>query len=257
MPRWVAFSALTLVVLAVVLLSARASERVVSELAEPPPRPVSFPDGADHLDAADRSGVGGADPRPSPIAMSANVGASHALLAAVLVAGVWLAEIPSSALGIGTAAVGDVLVIGTGIGLAVAAANTLLGGLLDADPSAALRELLGPDSAVGWALLLLVVLPVIAGFEELLFRAILIGAFAEGAGLPPWVLAVGSSAVFAAGHGAQGRLGIAVTGALGFVLAVAFVTTGSLGTVVVAHYVINAVEFVLAEGIDYEPFEST
>ena len=256
MPRWVAFSALTLVVLAVVLLSARASKRVVSELAEPMPRSVSLPDGADHLDAV-ATGVGRADTRPSPIAMLANVGASHALLAAVLVAGVWLAEIPLSAIGVGTTAAADALVAGTGIGLAVAAANTLLGGLLDADPSAVLRELLAPDSPVGWVLLLLVVLPVIAGFEELLFRAILIGAFAEGVGLPTWFLAVGSSAVFAAGHGAQGRLGVAVTGAFGLVLAVAFVTTGSLAVVAIAHYVINAVEFVLAEGPGYEPFGST
>ena len=255
MPRWVAFSALILVVLSFVLLSARASERVVSELAEPTAPDDSSPD---RPDAAGRSGVEDvSDPRPSPTAMLANVGASHALLGAVLAVGVWLAEVPLSALGIGTTADTDVLVVGIGLGLAVAAANALLGGLLDADPSAALRELLGPDSAVGWALLLLVVLPVIAGFEELLFRAILIGAFAEGFGLPPWSLAVGSSAVFAAGHGAQGRLGIAVTGALGLVLAAAFVTTGSLGTVVVAHYVVNAVEFVLAEGVGYEPFEST
>jgi len=254
-PRWVAFSALTLVVLSFVVLSARASERVVSELAEPTARADSSPD---RPDAAGRSGVEDvSDPRPSPTAMLANVGASHALLGAVLVVGVWLAEVPLPALGIGTTADTDVLVVGIGLGLAIAAANALFGGLLDADPSAALRELLGPDSAVGWALLLLVVLPVIAGFEELLFRAILIGAFAEGFGLPPWSLAVGSSAVFAAGHGAQGRLGIAVTGVLGLVLAAAFVTTGSLGTVVVAHYVINAVEFVLAEGIGYEPFEST
>lgn len=190
------------------------------------------------------------------MAMLANVGASHALLAAVLAVGVWLAEIPLSSLGVGTSTAADVLVAGTGLGLAVAAANTLLGGLIDADPSSALRELLGPESAPGWALLLVVVLPVIAGFEELLFRAILIGAFSSGFGFSPWLLAAGSSAVFAAGHGAQGRLGIAVTGALGLVLAAAFVITESLAVVVVAHYVINAVEFVLAEGIGDDPFGS-
>jgi len=256
-PRWVAFSALTLIVLAFVLFSARASERVVSELAEPTPRPASLSDGADHLDATDRAGVWRAQSsRPGPMAMLANVGASHALLAAVLAVGVWLAEIPLSSLGVGTATAADAIVAGTGLGLAVAAANTLLGGLIDADPSAALRDLLGPESAPGWALLLLVVLPVIAGFEELLFRAILIGAFSSGFGISPWLLAVGSSVAFAAGHGAQGRLGIAVTGALGLVLAVAFVMTESLAVVVVAHYVINAVEFVLAEGTGYDPFVS-
>jgi hypothetical protein len=33
-----------------------------------------------------------------------------------------------------------------------------------------------------------------------------------------------------------------------------FVTTGSLLVVWLAHYVVNAVEFVLVEGIGYEPF---
>ena len=68
------------------------------------------------------------------------------------------------------------------------------------------------------------------------------------------VLAVASSVAFAAGHGAQGRLGIAATGVLGFVLAAVFVATESLLVVVVAHYIINAVEFGLG-GIGYEPFE--
>lgn len=43
--------------------------------------------------------------------------------------------------------------------------------------------------------------------------------------------------------GAQGRLGIIVTGLLGFVLAAAFVLTESLLVVVVAHYLVNALEF--------------
>ena len=97
-------------------------------------------------------------------------------------------------------------------------------------------------------------LPVIAAFEELLFRAALVGGFAAGFGVSPWPLAVLSSAAFAAGHGAQGRLGVAVTGLLGFVLAAAFVLTESLLVVVVAHYVVNAVEFGLAEGLGREPF---
>jgi membrane protease YdiL (CAAX protease family) len=61
-------------------------------------------------------------------------------------------------------------------------------------------------------------------------------------------LAACSSVAFAFGHGAQGRAGIVVTGALGFVLAAAFVVTGSLVTVVVAHYLVNALEFVVNEG---------
>jgi membrane protease YdiL (CAAX protease family) len=92
-----------------------------------------------------------------------------------------------------------------------------------------------------------VVLPLIAVFEEFLFRGVLVGAFAVGFGVSPWLLAVLSSIAFALGHGAQGTTGVAVTGALGFVLAAAFVVTGSLLVVVVAHYLVNALEFLVHE----------
>jgi membrane protease YdiL (CAAX protease family) len=39
-----------------------------------------------------------------------------------------------------------------------------------------------------------------------------------------------------------------VTGVLGFALAAVFVTTGSLVAVIVAHYLVNALEFVVHEG---------
>jgi membrane protease YdiL (CAAX protease family) len=88
-----------------------------------------------------------------------------------------------------------------------------------------------------------VTLPTVAVFEEFLFRATLVGAFAAGFGVSPWLLAVLSSLAFAVGHGAQGPAGIVVTGVLGLVLAAAFVLTGSLVVVAVAHYLVNAVEF--------------
>jgi membrane protease YdiL (CAAX protease family) len=90
-------------------------------------------------------------------------------------------------------------------------------------------------------------LPLIAGFEEFLFRGVLVGALSTGFGLSPWALAVASSAAFALGHGAQGPAGVVVTGTLGFVLAAAFVLTGSLLVVVVAHYLVNALEFLVHE----------
>jgi membrane protease YdiL (CAAX protease family) len=249
-PRWVAFAALTLVVVTVLLASARASERVVSELTERSGSRRSLEeldDGADHLDLAGRPGP--RDPgeqRVSALALLANVGVSHALLAGVVIAGIWLAEIPLRHLGLGTDSIGsDAIGVGLVGGAALAAGNAALGRVVDADPSARLRALLTPATTRGWVLLLAVVLPVIAGFEELLFRGVLVGAFAAGFGLSPWLLAVGSSIVFAAGHGAQGRLGIAVTGVLGLALAAVFVATESLLAVVVAHYVVNAVEFVV------------
>lgn len=273
MTRWVAFAALTLLVASFVLLSARASERLLAEFAaEPAPDEPSLPDGADHLDAtgtverldatggANRpAGTGGyqggvSGPKPSSMALLANVGASHALFAVLLIVGVLLTDVPVASLGIGAGVTGPEAVgLGVVVGLAIALVNTLLSGCLDSDPSAELRALLTPSSPSGWVVLLLVVLPLIAGFEELLFRAAMIGAFSTGFGISPWLLAVGSSLAFAAGHGAQGRLGVVATGVLGFALAAVFVLTESLLVVFVAHYIVNAVEFGLG-GIGYEPF---
>ncbi len=100
-------------------------------------------------------------------------------------------------------------------------------------------------------------LPTVALFEEFLFRAVLVGAFSAGAaalGVPasPWLLAVLSSVAFALGHGAQGRAGVVATGTLGFVLAAAFLLTGSFVVVAVAHYLVNALTFVVHEGVGVE-----
>jgi membrane protease YdiL (CAAX protease family) len=254
-PRWVAFAALTLAVLAVLLIATRTSTRVVGELADQQHR-VRLPDGADHLEGIDAST---ASPRRiSTETLLANVAVSQGLFAAALLVGIVLTDIPVATLGLesGSLSGGETVVAGIGIGLVIAVANTLAGGLADSfdvDPSETLRELLTPESRRGWALLLFVTLPIIAGFEELLFRGILIGAFSAGFDISPWLLVAGSSVAFAAGHGAQGTLGIVVTGLLGFVLAVVFVMTGSLFVVVIAHYIVNAVEF-LTEGLGYEPF---
>jgi len=91
--------------------------------------------------------------------------------------------------------------------------------------------------------LLFVSLPVVAGFEELLFRGVLVGALSAGFDASPWLLAVASSVVFGASHTAQGWTGVLATTLLGLVLAAVYVTTGSLLVVFVAHYVVNAVEF--------------
>jgi membrane protease YdiL (CAAX protease family) len=58
-----------------------------------------------------------------------------------------------------------------------------------------------------------------------------------------------AAAAFGLGHGAQGRVGIAVTGALGVALGALFVLTNSLLAVVVAHYVVNALELTVHEGL--------
>jgi membrane protease YdiL (CAAX protease family) len=192
-------------------------------------------------------------------ALLANVALSQGLFGVIILGAAWLAGIPPAELGVyltdpwnaGLPAVG----MGVAVGVALYVGNELSSVIVDAlgvDYTEGLRESLAPDDLRGWLVLLGIVLPVIAGFEELLFRAALIGAFSAGFGLSPWLLAVFSTAAFAVGHGAQGPGGIAVTGLLGFALAAAFVLTGSLLVVVVAHYLVNALEFVVHEGLGVE-----
>jgi membrane protease YdiL (CAAX protease family) len=184
----------------------------------------------------------------------ANVLVTHGLFALLVVGGAVFWQVPASALGVSAPAAAAVA-WGVAAGLAlyvadeVGAAGAARFGV---DHDESLRALLAPDSRGGWVLLLGGVLPVIAVSEELLFRGVLIGALAAGFGLPPWWLALGSSVVFALGHGAQGRGGVVVTGLLGVALAAAFVVSGSLLVVVVAHYVVNALEFAIHEGLGVE-----
>ncbi|MDG5759161.1 CPBP family intramembrane metalloprotease [Natronococcus sp. A-GB1] len=189
--------------------------------------------------------------------MLANVAVSQGLFALILLGAIVYTGVPADALGIefsrGYLETG--LVVGTAVGVVLYVANELGAALatrLGFDHDEQLRELLAPDSARGWAVLLGGVLPLIAVFEELLFRAALIGALSVGFGVSPWLLAVVSSIAFALGHGMQGDVGVVVTGALGFVLAAVFIVTESFLVVVVAHYLINAFEFVVHEGIDLE-----
>ncbi|WP_246045683.1 CPBP family intramembrane glutamic endopeptidase [Halorussus ruber] len=192
-------------------------------------------------------------------ALLANVAFSQGVFGVALLGAVWIAGIPPVALGVNPAdpwSLGlPAVAVGVAFGVALYVANELSAKVADVagvDYSEGLREALAPDSLAGWAILLGVVLPVIAGFEELLFRAALVGVFAAGFGVSPWILAVFSTVAFAIGHGAQGPGGVAVTGLLGFALAAAFVLTGSLLVVVVAHYLVNALEFVVHEGLDIE-----
>lgn len=189
----------------------------------------------------------------TPGVLLANVAFTQALVAAILVGAAWYFSIPASAFGLEGAAVPN-SGVGVGLGVAFGAAlwvgNELATVMADAVGAAydeTVRQMLAPESAGGWAFLFGAVLPLIAVAEELLFRAALIGAPAAGFEISPWLLAVVSSVAFAFGHGAQGRVGIVVTGLLGLALAMGFVLTGSLLVVVVAHYVINALEFLVHE----------
>ncbi|ELZ74358.1 putative CAAX amino terminal protease family protein [Haloferax larsenii JCM 13917] len=182
-----------------------------------------------------------------PHMLLANVAVSQGLLGAFLVTSAWYTSVPLSALGLSLSGLPSKLAVGVALGgvlYAVNRAGSSVSREFGLVPDESLRDALTPETTGGWALLLLVVLPLIAGFEELLFRGALVGALAAGFDVSPWLMAAVSSVAFGVGHGAQGRLGIVVTGLLGFALAAAFVLTQSLLVVVVAHYLVNALEFV-------------
>jgi membrane protease YdiL (CAAX protease family) len=188
----------------------------------------------------------------SPGALLANVALSQGLLGVLLVFVAWFYRVPASTFGLGGAVpTVEAVALGVGLGLALSVVNELLARVAEragVGYSETARELLAPDGTLGWVVLLGVALPVVAGFEELLFRGALVGALSVGFGVSPWLLAILSSAVFGFAHGVQGPVGMLVTGLLGVALAAAFVLTGSLVVVVVAHYLVNALEFVVHEG---------
>ncbi|GAA0192302.1 CPBP family intramembrane glutamic endopeptidase [Halobaculum roseum] len=232
---------------------------------ETPSHPATTPDADRSLSAPERSPVAAAEAEASLSAgvLLANVALSQGVFGAMLVAAAVWADVPAAALGLVPAATLPDLALGVGLGAALWLASEAGGRLAERvgiEVNEALRGALAPDTLGGWAILLLAVLPTVALFEEFLFRAVLVGAFGVGLDAPawlpatiagldpwPWLLAAGSSVAFALGHGAQGRAGIVATGALGFVLAGAFVLTGSFALVVVAHYLVNALTLVVHE----------
>jgi len=194
-----------------------------------------------------------------PAALLANVALTQGLFGGILAAAAWFFQVPGTALGLAGGRVTGLAAVGIGLafGVALWVGNEAASALADAAGAGydeGLRRMLAPSGVRGWAILLGGVLPVIALVEEFLFRAAAVGAASAAIGATgptaagAWALAVVSSLAFALGHGAQGRVGVVVTGALGFVLAAGFVLSGSFLVVVVAHYVVNALEFLLHEG---------
>lgn len=278
MTQWVAFTALTALVLFLLLGLARLSQGTVQgdpQTAPPGSGPESHVQGpTGHVSAAEEA-VGparvgeftrgrAASPAGEPAHRSpelttpmllANVALTQGFFGAVVLGGAFLYDIPSSALGV----TGEpwstglpALALGVAFGVGLWGANEASASVADAVGAGydeQLRGMLAPDSRAGWAVLLGGVLPVIAFVEEFIFRAAAIGAPAVGFDISPWALAIVSSAIFAFGHGAQGRAGIAVTGTLGFVLAAGYILSGSLLVVVVAHYLVNALEFLVHEAL--------
>lgn len=189
---------------------------------------------------------------PSSPSLLLNLGFSHAGIVLVLGAIVWLTGVPRTHLGlVGIPDLVSALLLGVAL-YAVDEGFVAVANAVGWDAPEGYRELLAPDSPASWALLLGFVLPAVAVAEELLFRGALIGGVGAGTGVSPWALAVVSSVAFGSAHAAQERMGMVVTASLGFVLAAVFVATGDLLLVIVAHYLVNALEFVVHEGLGFE-----
>lgn len=274
MPAWTAFGAVVGVVLALLLALSWLTQRTMSDgagRADGAPTPAeSTPERAagavapapavrDPVRVVDHEGS-----RASPAAetltaerelsggmLLANVAASQGTFTVILAVATVATGVPLDALGMTADALGaGALAAGVGLGLGLAVANQGVAWLfrrLDVSFSEELRELLAPETPGQWVALVLGALPLVAVFEEFLFRAILIGAVGTGFGVDPWLLVAVSSGLFAAGHSAQGRAGVVVTGGLGLVLGAAFVLTGSFATVAIAHYLVNLLEFLYHE----------
>ena len=291
---WATFVGLTGVILTLLLALARLSQSAVRDDVDPPGRlasisdessiecapdtdaqstlsePVVTRDAADHDFSAGADGgtdgaPTGADERGlSTGALLVNVAFTQGLFGGLLLAAAWYTDVPAWAFGITGEPLSTgfpAVLVGTALGVGLYVANELGAASADAmgiEYDERLRSMLAPDTALGWLTLFGLVLPIVAGVEEFLFRAAIIGVTTAGFGTSPWVLAVVSSLAFALGHGAQGRLGIVVTGGLGFVLAGAFIVTGSFLVVFVAHYLVNALEFAVHEllGIDWTGTQS-
>lgn len=253
MARWVPFLALTAVTVGFVLAVARRSTALLRESTVDEAVPVPAEPTPAHPGVGEEPAAGSADRKAglelTTRALLANTVATQGILAAIVVGAVVYFDIPQAAIGLGAGqwvwgldALGLGLAFGVALWLASEAAGRLAaeaGFTYDER----LRGLLAPTTIPGWVALFAIVLPIVAVAEELLFRAALVGVPAAAIDLSPWLFVVVSSAAFALGHGAQGRLGIAATGVLGLVLAAAFVLTESLVVVVLAHYVVNALEF--------------
>ncbi|AUX08826.1 putative metal-dependent membrane protease [Halalkaliarchaeum desulfuricum] len=287
MPDWTTFTAFAAVTAVLVLVLARASqsmlvrteesdrsnglddrefdEREVDER-EVDEREVDEreiddheqPEGDGGTVASGGRSVPSTGPELTTTALLANVAVSQGAFLLLIALAAWLLGIPAWAFGVSEATVGvDFVALGVVAGVVLYVGNeaaAAIGKRHGFTGSEELRRRLAPDTVSGWVALLFVVLPLIAVFEELLFRGALIGVAAAGFDVSPWLLAVVSSIAFGFGHGAQGRLGIVVTGVLGFLLAVLFIVSGSLLLVIVAHYVINALEFLVHEALGWEPF---
>jgi membrane protease YdiL (CAAX protease family) len=100
-----------------------------------------------------------------------------------------------------------------------------------------------PRSREQWAPVLLALFPSVL-VEELLFRSLLLGGLSVV--FPVWALVGATALLFGWMHSPQGRLGMVLTAAVSLLLAGLFLWRGSLLPALMAHYVVNLMQLVLA-----------
>ena len=101
-----------------------------------------------------------------------------------------------------------------------------------------------PKNTLEWFLIIIPLLLAVL-VEEVLFRALAIGGFSTV--INSWVLAVASSILFGMVHVTQGKLGMLVSGTVGFVLAAIFIVANSLLLVITGHFVLNLLQLIRAK----------
>jgi membrane protease YdiL (CAAX protease family) len=100
-----------------------------------------------------------------------------------------------------------------------------------------------PRSRDEWPPILVALFPSVL-VEELLFRSLLLGGLSVV--FPAWALVVATALLFGWMHSPQGQLGMVMTAAVSLVFAGLFLWRESLLPVLVAHYVVNLMQLVLA-----------
>jgi membrane protease YdiL (CAAX protease family) len=101
-----------------------------------------------------------------------------------------------------------------------------------------------PRNQLEWVLIIPPLLLSVA-VEEMLFRGLLIGGFSTI--VNPWALVVAGGVLFGLMHSPQGNLGIVLTGAVGILFGAVFIISGSLLTVIVAHFALNFFQIIRAK----------
>lgn len=160
----------------------------------------------------------------------------------------WLSGLPASQLGLKTTN----LLWSVGLGLSIGLATQL--GIYFSTTWAirrfgrhiysplVVRNIL-PRRSTEWVTVSLALIPAVA-MEELLFRTLWLAVFASIA--PLSVLIVVTSIIFGFMHLPQGTLGVILTGSINIFFCLLFVWAGELLIPLVAHYVVNLLQLIVA-----------